>query len=117
VPRAEGVSHEFMKEVSHEFIRHNTPDAQKSLNPTLEGEDFKRSRRGQKQHEGFRYSSRSTLRKRSRQTPDARYILIKYTAGRSGSQKFDNMQDYDDCNPHPSQPYASDSDGGEERTP
>jgi hypothetical protein len=35
VPSAEGVSHEFM--------RYKTPDARKSLNPTLEREDFKRS--------------------------------------------------------------------------
>jgi hypothetical protein len=117
VPSAEEVSHEFMKGVSHEFMRHKTPDARKSLNPTLEREDFKRSKRRQEEHGGFRDSLRSTLPERSRRTLDERNISTKYTTGRSGSQEFDNMQDYNDCNPHPSQPYASDSDGGEERTP
>jgi hypothetical protein len=98
-------------------MRHKTSDARKSLNPILEREDFKRSKQGQEKHEGFKDSSRSILPERSRRTSDARNISTKYIAARSGSQEFDNMQDYDDCNPYSSQPYASDSDNGEEKTP
>jgi hypothetical protein len=75
-----------MKGVSHEFMRHKTPDAPKSLNPTLKREDFKGSKQGQEEHEGFRDSSRSTLPERSRWTPDGRNISTKYTAGYFESQ-------------------------------
>jgi hypothetical protein len=40
---------------------------------------------------------------------------MKYTEGWSANHEFDNLQDYDNCNPHPSQPYAFDSDGVVER--
>jgi hypothetical protein len=61
--------------------------------------------------------SRSIWPKGLRRSSKARFTLTKYTAGRSASQDFHNMQDYDECNPHPSQPYASDSEGVVEKTP
>ena len=53
----------------------------------------------------------------SQQSPKARYILLKYTQGWYASQNFDNLQDYDNGNPHPSQPYAFDSERVVEQTP
>jgi hypothetical protein len=117
VPSAEGVSHKFMKGVSHEFMRHNISHTQKLLDPTLEGQDFKKTCQGQEEGEGLQYFSKGIGPEGSRQSPKARYILTRYIEGRFASQEFDNLQDYDDCNPCLSQPYAFDSDGTVERTP
>jgi hypothetical protein len=106
-----------MNGASHEFMKHKTSEARKSLNPTLERKNFKKSWQKQGKHADFRYSSKNTLPQPSRRTPYARIISTKYTTGGFKSQKFDNMQDYNDCNPHLSHPYAFDSDDGKERTP
>jgi hypothetical protein len=70
----------------------------------------------QEQGKGLQYSLKGTGPEGLRQSPEARYISTKYTQGRSASQEFDNLQNYDNYN-SPSQPYAFDSDGAVERTP
>jgi hypothetical protein len=98
-------------------MRHKISSAWKLLDLALEGQDFKRARRGKEEDEGLQYSSKSTGPEGSIRSLEARYTSMKYTKGRSASHEFDNLQDYDNCNPYLSQPYASDSDGGVERTP
>jgi hypothetical protein len=98
-------------------MRHRILDAWTLLDPALEGQDFKKTRRGQDEGEDLQYSSKDIGPEGSRQSPEARYISTKYTKGRFSSQEFDNLQDYDNCNPHPSQPYASDNEPAVEQTP